>query len=112
MLAARFLTLSLALCVDWGQWCGSSSRAVQASEPVPPFPTPYTANNRVLGLICHYNLDHIDSMYIIFQEYLSMCEGGWDPKIVLFTTADYTPPLRRIVKYRTYCYRKVCRAQL
>ena len=75
------------------------------TEAPPPFPTPFSPNNRVLGLICHYNMDHIDSLYLILTEYVSMCEGGWEPKIVLFTTADYTPPTRRIMQYRTYCYR-------
>lgn len=69
------------------------------------FPTANTAYNRILGLICSYNMDHIDSLYLILQEYVSMCEGGFDPNVVIFTTSDYTPQARRLIKYRTWCYR-------
>ena len=69
------------------------------------FPTALTAHNRVLGMVCSYNMDHMDSLYLILGEYVSMCEGGWNPKVVLFTTADYTPPARRVLKYRTWCHR-------
>ena len=71
----------------------------------PPFPTAFTANNRILGLVCSFNFDHIDSLYLIITEYVSMCEGGFSPKLVLFTAADYTPQVRRVMAYRTFCYR-------
>jgi len=69
------------------------------------FPTANSVNNRILGMVCSYDMAHMDSVYLILNEYVSMCEGGFSPKVVLFTTADYTPPARRVFKYRTWCYR-------
>jgi len=69
------------------------------------FPKPFTANNRILGMVLAYNMDHMDSIYLILNEYVSMCEGGFEPKVVLFTVADYTPAARRLMRYRTWCYR-------
>jgi len=49
------------------------------------YPKPFTANNRILGMVLTYNTDHIDPLMLIFNEYVSMCEAGWNPTIVLFS---------------------------
>jgi hypothetical protein len=72
---------------------------------VDPYPTPFTDNNRILGLLLNFNFGHIDPLMMIFNEYTSMCEGGWLPTVVLFTTVDWTNKLKRIVKTRNFCYR-------
>ena len=50
-----------------------------------PFPTPNSDNNRVLGFILAFDYNHIDPLMLIFNEYVSMCEAGWDPTVILFT---------------------------
>lgn len=69
------------------------------------YPEAHSQNNRLLGLILAYNLDHIDPLLLIFNEYVSMCEGGWNTTVVLFTTVDWSPRLRRFIRQKTYCYR-------
>lgn len=69
------------------------------------YPTAYTSYNRVLGMILAFNYDHIDPLNLIFGQYQSMCEGGWHPTVVVFTTVNWTQTMRRFVRQRTYCYR-------
>lgn len=81
---------------------------LQAYDPVnlmKGFPTPYTEHNKVLGMILFYNLYQIDPMMIIFNEYVSMCEGGWDPTVVLFTTVKYSARLKKYLALKNYCSR-------
>ena len=92
--------------------CGSSPalfsngyrRSLSESEPEPD-PAPHTPYNRVLGLICSYNYGHIDPLTLILNEYLYMCEGGWDPVIALFTTERWTSKIKRLYADKLYCYR-------
>jgi hypothetical protein len=69
------------------------------------YPTPNSKNNRVLGMMLSYSLDHVDPLMLIFNEYVSMCEGGWNPTVVLFTTGEWTDKLRRLLRYKMWCYR-------
>ena len=69
------------------------------------YPTPNSENNRIMGFILTYNYDHIDPLILIFNEYLSMCEGGWSPTVVIFTTVEWPDRLRRLIRQKTYCYR-------
>lgn len=69
------------------------------------FPAENTPENRVLGLILAYNFDHIDPLLLILNEYVSMCEGGWAPTVVLFTVVNWSKRLKRYLSYNTYCYR-------
>jgi hypothetical protein len=69
------------------------------------YPQALSANNRVMGLILTYNFDHIDPLLIIINEYVSMCEGGWNTTIVLTTASDWTDKLRLYLRFKTYCYR-------
>ncbi len=69
------------------------------------YPAPFTANNRVLGMILSYNFDHIDPMMLILGEYQSMCEGGWNPTVVFFTTIHWSLQIQRLFRQRVFCYR-------
>lgn len=68
------------------------------------FPAANTASNRILGFILAYNMDHIDPLLLIFNEYLAMCESGWKPTLVIFTTMPWGDPIRRYIKTKTFCY--------
>jgi hypothetical protein len=109
-------------------------------------PRPYSGSNKVVGFIIQPapKMDHYDSLILILDEYVSMCEGrkssltgliemkslqfiqkicflltflypstgGWNVTAKLFNslnteveTSNWTPKLRRLVRYRTYCYR-------
>jgi hypothetical protein len=79
-------------------------RYLSTSEPEPD-PAPFTPYNRVLGLVCAYNYGHIDPLTLILNEYLYMCEGGWDPIVALFTTERWTSKVKRLYADKLYCYR-------
>ncbi len=69
-------------------------------------PQPFSKYNKILGMVCMYNFDHIDPFQLmLLPEYVSMCEGGWDPSVIIFTTVDWTPLVRRMFRDRSYCYR-------
>jgi hypothetical protein len=69
------------------------------------YPTPFTKNNRVMGFILAFNHYHIDPLLLIMNEYVSMCEAGWLPTIVLFTTVHWSEALLRYFRQKNYCYR-------
>jgi hypothetical protein len=69
------------------------------------FPTAFTRFNKVMGFILAFNYDHIDPLLLIFNEYTSMCEGGWDPTVLLFTTVNETERMYRYLESKTFCYR-------
>jgi hypothetical protein len=76
-----------------------------AESIIDNFPTAFSPNNRIMGFILAYSFNHIDPLVLIFNEYVSMCEGGWDPTIVIFTTSNWTATMQRYMRQRTYCYR-------
>ena len=80
-------------------------RALSESEPLPD-PAPFSPQNRVLGLICAFNYGHIDPLTLILNEYLYMCEGGWDPVVALFTTERWTTKTKRLYERKLFCYRR------
>lgn len=69
------------------------------------FPMPNSDSNRILGMVLSLNYNHMDPLVMIVDEYLSMCEGGWDPSIILFSTSDWSPPMRRYITSKSFCYR-------
>ena len=69
------------------------------------YPTPFTKNNRVLGMVLSYNHYHIDPIILIANEYVSMCEGGWSPTVVIYTTVSYSLQLMRYFEQKLYCTR-------
>jgi hypothetical protein len=46
------------------------------------YPDKITTNNKVMGLLLSYDLAHIDPLVLILNEYVSMCEGGWNSTMV------------------------------
>lgn len=85
-------------------WFGAS--AFNFSLIMENYPTPFTAHNRVVGFLLAFNFYHIDPIIQIVNDYVSMCEGGWDPTIVFFTTVNWSPTLLRYFRQKSYCYRK------
>ena len=69
------------------------------------YPTANSQYNRIMAFILNYSYDHIDPLILIFNEYVSMCEGGWDPTVVIHTTSNWTQAMHRFARGKTYCYR-------
>lgn len=69
------------------------------------YPSPHSKNNRILGLILAFNLGHMDPLTLIIQEYVSICEGGWNASVILFTGVLWSETLRRYLRKHTFCYR-------
>ena len=81
------------------------SLIVVFASSLTPFPAANTANNRVLGFILAFDFNHIDPLMLIFNEYVSMCEAGWEPTVILFTVAPWSDTMRRYIDSYNYCYR-------
>eukprot|EP01031_Cornospumella_fuschlensis_P037432 gene37432-45454_t len=81
------------------------SFAYNYSDAIKDYPAPFTEHNKVMGLILMFNLVHIDPFILILNEYLSMCEAGWDPTVVVFTAVDWSAQLQRLMRQKVYCYR-------
>ena len=58
-----------------------------------------------MGFILSYNWDHIDPLLNCFNEYLSMCESGWNVTIVIHSTANWDSIMRRLANTKLFCYR-------
>ena len=86
-------------------WLLVAVNSFNGSQFMENYPTPFTEHNRVLGCMLSYSLNHLDPLAHIFNEYVSMCEGGWNPTIVLFTTGIWTDKIRRLLRYKMWCYR-------
>jgi hypothetical protein len=69
------------------------------------FPVAFTEYNRIMSFILSFSYDHIDPLLLILNEFVSMCEGGWDPTVMIFTTSNWTDTMFRYARQRTYCYR-------
>ena len=76
-----------------------------ASQFMQDYPTPFTKHNRIMGFILAFNHYHIDPLVLILNEYVSMCEAGWSPTMVLFTTVHWSDTLLRYFRQKGYCYR-------
>ena len=89
----------------------SSSSTVAMSqnttiEAIPSTSSPATIfGNRILIMTLSFDLTHSDSMDEVLQEYLNMCEGGWDVTVIVYTTEAWSPDLLTFHRRRTYCYR-------
>lgn len=69
------------------------------------YPKPFTSHNRIMGFILAYNHYHIDPLVLILNEYVSMCEAGWSPTVVMFTTVHWSDILFRYFRQKSFCYR-------
>ena len=95
------LALSIVSILLLAQW-QTSSAVYQLMEN---YPAPNTDHNRVIGFILAFNHQHIDPLTLIIGEYVSMCEGGWWPTMVLHTTVHFTDTMMRYLREKTWCYR-------
>jgi hypothetical protein len=75
------------------------------SDQLNNYPAPLSQNNRILGMVLSYNFGHIDPIMLIISEYQSMCEGGWNPTVVFFTTVQWSKQMSRYMRKKTFCYR-------
>lgn len=78
---------------------------VQSNMSVDKFPAPNTSKNKILAMILAFNFDHIDPLLMIVNEYLSMCEAGWHPTLVLHTTVEWSDKMKRFMNSKAFCYR-------
>lgn len=106
----RFIALiSLAICIQLKSQeliLSNSGDADANNDPLMhKYPTPFTSHNKVLSMVLAFNLGHFDSLLLIINEYLSMCESGWDPTIAIFTGMKWPKGLRRFIRQKTFCYR-------
>lgn len=69
------------------------------------YPTAHSKNNRLLGMVLSYNFGHADPLVVLLNEYQSMCEQGWDPTLIIFSTIPWSPRLQRYYRTKTFCYR-------
>lgn len=83
--------------------CQARTRSTSPDPVV--FPAPFTQRNRILSMLLAFNYDHIDPLVMIINEYLSMCEGGWSPTLILHTTVLWSDKLRRYLEAKAFCYR-------
>lgn len=65
---------------------------------------PSTEFNRVLIIILAYNLAHIDPVMYTLNEYLTMCEAGWNVSVTILTANAWPKNLIDNVRERNYCY--------
>eukprot|EP01038_Epipyxis_sp_PR26KG_P011957 gene11957-16005_t len=56
-------------------------------------------------MLLSFHLDHTDPLLLLFSEYRSMCEAGWNVSIVILTTVDWTKRTFDYVNEKLYCNR-------
>jgi len=61
---------------------------------------------KILGIVTSFDLSHFDSLQLIFEQYLSMCEAGWVVKTVILSSIKWSNLLTDFIKPRYYCFRK------
>ena len=81
------------------------SKLSESDDFLTNYPSPNSSNNRLLGMILSGNLGHIDPLVITINEYLSMCEEGWDVYLVVFSLTKWSTAMLRYFRQRSYCYR-------
>lgn len=69
------------------------------------FPSPYSKNNRLVSFILSYDNNHVDPLMLIFNEYKTMCESGWNVTIIIFTTFQYRQDTLALFNQKLYCFR-------
>lgn len=84
----------------------STSTSYDMSRITQYFPRPNVeGRNRLLGMILTFNFDHIDPLMLIVGEYQAICEAGWAPTVVIFTTVHWSSVIQRYFRQKSYCYR-------
>lgn len=61
--------------------------------------------SKLLVMTLSFDISHCDALDEILQEYLNMCEGGWDVTVIFYSTVRWSPELLTHYRRRTFCYR-------
>jgi hypothetical protein len=70
------------------------------------YPQSFAKNNKILIMITSFNFfDHIDPIVQSLNEYVAMCEGGWNPSIIFFSSIQWSAQLYRMFREKSFCYR-------
>ena len=62
------------------------------------------ASKRIMVNLLAYNLNHLKSIIIIFNEYKLICEAGWKPTIFFYTGIDLDNEILSYLEEKSYCY--------
>lgn len=68
------------------------------------YPTAYTENNKVMAFLLTFNFYHLDPVLLILNEFVSICESGWRPTVVIQTTVEWTPEIMQYLRRKSFCY--------
>jgi hypothetical protein len=68
-------------------------------------PGPMSEKNRLLGMVSAANYNHIDPLKFILNEYVAMCESGFEVTIALISHMTWSKSMKEIVYTNTFCYR-------
>lgn len=63
------------------------------------------AGKRILGMVLAFDNSRLEALRRSLENYVFMCEAGWDPTVVIYTTIYYSAEELRRLNYMTYCYR-------
>ena len=69
------------------------------------YPKAFSKNNRVISFLLSYDNNHIDPIIVIFNEYKTICEAGWNVTIIMFTTVIYNEDSINFFNQKLFCYR-------
>lgn len=94
LLVALLLTVSIV----------SKAQTSQDTLISSPFPSPHTPNNRILAIILAFDFGHIETLHIILQNYVDICEAGWNPTLVFFTSIEWSQAFMRMMRQKSFCY--------
>jgi hypothetical protein len=94
-----------ALCIVTVLWRLSCVALLLASLVNADFPEPFSSANKVLSMVVAFSLSRMDPLFHIIRGQQSMCEGGWDVSLVIFTAREVSPALERYLETRLYCHR-------
>ena len=64
-----------------------------------------TYGNRLLVMTLSFDLTHSDAVDLIVNEYVNMCEGGFDVTVIFYITQKWSDELYTMTKRRAFCYR-------
>jgi hypothetical protein len=59
---------------------------------------------RLLGMIYAENYNHIDPLRFILNEYVAMCESGFQVTLALISTMQWSKAMKQLIYADTYCY--------
>ena len=64
-----------------------------------------TYGNRLLVMTLSFDLTHSDAVDLIVNEYVNMCEGGFDVTVIFYITQKWSDELYTMTRRKAFCYR-------